>query len=281
MNPEQREKIQFVQFSIAKAFDEFCSNNDINYWLEGGSLLGAVRHEGPIPWDDDFDVAMLRKDYEKFLRLFKQTQDNSLFFIQNWDSDKFYPHVFSKMGLKGSVYKEEAVSKTNFNQAIFIDIFPYDNAPNSVSAQKVQKYSTRFLRKIYSLKTGVIPHSSQKKVAKKIIYSILLFLGKLFRKDALKKRLYKTATKYQFIDTEYIYSVGTSYKYEKKLIPKEWVLNTTRVQYKNYKFAAPKQWEKYLTHIFGDYKKLPAKEKQVGGHDIISFDVGENFTKLN
>lgn len=281
MDQEQRKQVQFIQFSIAKAFDQFCSSNDINYWLEGGSLLGAIRHEGPIPWDDDFDVAMLRKDYEKFLELFQHTQENSLFFIQNWDTDDSYPHAFSKLGLKGSLYKENAVSTTNFEQAIFIDIFPYDNAPNSVIARKIQKNSTRILRKTYSLKSGVGLKFNKKVSGKRLGSYLLLMIGNIIGKQLLKKRLYKTATKYRFTDTKYIYSVGTSYKYEKKLFLKEWVQNTTRVQYKNYKFSAPKEWEKYLTHVFGDYMELPSKEKQIGGHDIISFDVGKNYMKLN
>ncbi|MCB1828331.1 MAG: LicD family protein, partial [Coxiellaceae bacterium] len=141
---------QLVMLRMLKIFDHICKKHKLTYWLEAGTLLGAVRHHGFIPWDDDLDVSMLRKDYERFIRLAPDELPSDIFMqTEKSDPGYFNPAVPLKLRDKNSLLIEpHEVEDKHIHQGIFIDIFPYDTVPEKVSDYIKDKKRTKRLLKI-------------------------------------------------------------------------------------------------------------------------------------
>ena len=116
---------KLVMLKLLRVFDDICRKNNLKYWLDGGTLIGAIRHNGFIPWDDDIDVAMLSDDYEKFIEIAQQELPDDVF-LQTRKTDKEYPLYITKLRDKYSTYEEQNVARLNCHKGIFIDIFPMD-----------------------------------------------------------------------------------------------------------------------------------------------------------
>ncbi len=118
--------IQFNLLIIMDELDRICRKNDIKYSLDGGSMLGAIRHNGFIPWDDDMDVVMLRKDYKKFIKACKKDLDSSKFTFESTKTSKFYSYNFGKLKLNNTVFEEKGSELVKEHKGLYIDIFPLD-----------------------------------------------------------------------------------------------------------------------------------------------------------
>ena len=127
MEAKDLKKLQKYQMVITDEFVKFCDENNIDYCLLGGSALGAVRHNGFIPWDDDMDVGLMRKDYEFFLENYV---DNDKFYLQAIERDNNYWNMYAKLRMKNTLMEEERLKDLDVPKEIFIDIFPIDNAPS-------------------------------------------------------------------------------------------------------------------------------------------------------
>lgn len=125
MDKETLRKVQLVQLEILIEVDRACKENGIRYWLDSGTLLGAVRHKGFIPWDDDLDIAMQRADYDRFLELAPSILGEN-YFLQHWNNDPGYPLPWAKVRKKGTIYTEYQFQNLNSYNGIYIDVFPFD-----------------------------------------------------------------------------------------------------------------------------------------------------------
>ena len=132
---EQLQKMQEVEIDLFKAFIEVCQKLQLKYYLLGGTLLGAVRHKGFIPWDDDIDVGMPRKDYEIFIQ---KAQDllPEHYFVQTLYSEPTIPYNFCKIRNSNTTFVEYSIKKLNINHGVYIDVFPLDGYPNDKKEQK-------------------------------------------------------------------------------------------------------------------------------------------------
>ena len=230
---------QKVMLEILLEIDRSCKKYNINYWLDHGTLLGAVRHKGFIPWDDDLDISMLRNDYFKFLEIAKKELDDN-FFLQLSDTDKYYKNFYAKIRFKNSIYieKEEKNKNIKYHQGIFVDIFP-------VNCIKYNK-------------------------AKEKIYKNLVFLSKLMHNRYIKnisltKYIIKLINNFHsknLDNCDYIVSAGENMHYVIH-VPKEYVFPLKYIEFEGYKFPVPNKYNLYLESIFGkDYMILSPKEKR-------------------
>lgn len=135
---DKSELVKYAQLDLLIELDRICKKNGINYFLVGGTLIGAIRHNGFIPWDDDIDVGMLRADYEKFEKACEKDL-NPEYAKYDWHIDSASPLPFLKLKIKGTHYREYFSKDSNMNDAIFIDIFPYELNTGKVIIETIEK----------------------------------------------------------------------------------------------------------------------------------------------
>ena len=147
LTPEQFRKIQLTELDMLVEFDRVCRKHNIKYVLFGGSLLGAVRHKGYIPWDDDADIGMLREDYNKFKK-YANEMDAKVCYFQDHDTDSEYRWGYGKLRRTDTVYVRVGQEHLKCKTGIFVDVFPMDDVPKSVIGQIIQDKKVFCLRKV-------------------------------------------------------------------------------------------------------------------------------------
>lgn len=265
-------KLQLVQLEIAKEIKKVCEENDIRYWLDSGSLLGAVRHKGFIPWDDDMDIGMLREDYEKFL-LVAPYKLPEKYMLLDWETEKEYPHPFCKVVKKGTVCLEET-EKGNLRKGIYVDIFPYDHYP----IKRKDQYIQNILIMSYRVMLRAKCHLETWKLNDRFylgrwMKNLPFRLASCFiSKKSLIKKYKRIAIKYNPCKCEFYFSHGFI-KYGKWLIPKKCFQEYIFWKFEDTLFCVPAAYDIYLKQVYGDYMKLPPKSKRKT-HGIIQVDFG-------
>lgn len=263
---EMLAKLHQVQLNMAIEIDRVCKKNKINYFIIAGTLLGAVRHQGFIPWDDDIDIGMLRNDYEKFVNLPKE-EFNEEYYLQSWDNDSGFGWPFAKIRKNNTTFIEGNAANTNTHNGIFIDIFPFDNVPPNNLQKKTHNFTTLLLKKIFLIKQGYTIWDDSDKV-KKYVHLFLKSVTKPISSNTIKRNLYTTMTKYNLEKVNEVVTFGGSYGYTKETIKLDWVKNTKSISFDGYQFSCPNNIEAYLTHMYGDYMTPPPENKRYNKHNI-------------
>ena len=232
--------------------DSFCKENDIDYVLSGGNVLGAVRHKGFIPWDDDLDIQMPRKSYDKFLKLFKE---NNKYIVQKDTED--YPLQFSKLRAKNSTFIEYIPYKKkykNIHQGIYIDIFPVDK----VSPKKSQKYKQILFSNILIAQSLFL--RGYPKSHRNIKKNIIMFLSVLL----LPFRNYFNNYVKSFNNLDGFENFCSFYGTTKKIFQNKSNFDKpyTKLQFENLELPVMKDYVKYLENAYGDYMKLPSESER-------------------
>lgn len=272
MEDELLSKVQNALYEILLEFDRVCQRLQLPYFLSNGTLLGAIRHNGFIPWDDDIDVGMLRADYEKFLQQAPKLLADA-YFLQDWKSDPSYGNNFAKLRKNGTVYIERGARRVDTHCGIFIDIFPYDAAPDSEALRKKQGRSYDFLRRCVLAKCGYRPwdmHAGAVKAfAKQIGYLPVLCYAALHSKQAMVEAYEKACTAYNAENTQAIFENAGAYNYGKMMFSTTFFQGNRTHIFRDREFPVPVDSEGYLTKAYGDYRKLPPPEKRENHHDLV------------
>lgn len=247
--------LKLIQLNILKQVADFCDKNGIVYFLCGGTLLGAIRHGGYIPWDDDIDIMLPRPDYEKLVANF-QSPNLKLY---HSDSTRNYYYPFAKISDDRTLLRE-TYSKQKIDIGVNIDLFPIDGFPEKKKEtlnhlKHIGRYRSWLNWKIFTL-------SERLKWYKKLIFSVIPFFipGKY-----LITKINSSAKKHEFLKSS---KAGiTVWGYGKREIcPQIIFTKDTVVKFEGYAFKAPLNYHTYLEKVFGDYMKLPQKEKRVSHH---------------
>ena len=149
--PETLQKLQKMELSVLKDFDQFCREHEIEYFGCGGTLLGAVRHQGFIPWDDDIDVGMTREYYEKFLEAVKSEQDSG-YAVMNFREDPRFPVMITKWYKKGTVFRDQDAVTCGYHSGIAVDIFCFDNVADDTGSLRRQAMKAWIFGKLLVLR---------------------------------------------------------------------------------------------------------------------------------
>lgn len=255
-------KLQKKELEILKYFDEFCRKNGLEYYLAYGTLIGAIRHKGFIPWDDDIDIHMTGKMYLKLIELMKDKQDQQYFF-QSLETDENYYLLWNKIRLNNTVFIEKGWEQNKFHQGIFIDIFPLIEYPkNQLDFKKIN-----IIFKMTNLLIGNNLSENKKNkyysLTGKLLSKMLRVIPKKIRNKIVIKNI-KYLCNYQGDGRSYFSTIrGTS-----RCFKKENFDETIDVDFENIKSKAPKGYHEYLTDIYGDYMKLPKESERVGHGEV-------------
>ena len=267
--------IQLAQLEMAKELKRVCEENSINYFMDSGTLLGAVRHNGFIPWDDDMDFGMLRNDYERFIRVAPQALSDD-YFLQTIDNDQFYPYWFAKLRKRGTRYIETSLKYNRAHNELYIDIFPYDSYPSTKCEQKMQGIKLTLFRHAYMMKQNAKPWLNHTNQCVRAMVYIKYCFGRYYSfihdKHFLRSQLRKEMIRYDDIETKEIYAQGSS-SYGKWVINRKWVEETCDMGFEDTFFKAPKYYDEYLKRVYGDYMTLPPEKNRYNKHKIIEVEL--------
>ena len=259
LSQEQLHKMQMIQLEILIEFDKICKNNKINYSLDGGTLLGAVRHEGFIPWDDDIDVIMLRDEYEKFFKLCdgENKIDNNRFFLQDYRTDKHYNVGYARIRRKGTVYERVGHEHMKYQKGVFIDIFILDSVPDSIILRYPYTFICFCLRKILWSKSAKVIHENR---LMRIWYNFISLIPNniAFRIIRLIADICNKNSK-----TELVRHMTHPYPSKHMIgMPRKFLFELVDLRFEGYLFSAIKNYDEYLTMLYGDYMTLPPEDKR-------------------
>ncbi len=258
---------------MAKEVKRICEKYDIKYYIIAGTLLGAVRHKSAIPWDDDMDIGMFRDDYERFLELCK-TELSDTMFVEDFSTDKHYALPFAKIMLKDTVMVERSTKDNPTPKSVYVDIFPFDNVPDSDSLRSKQNRKTYFLKRLLLAKLGYKVYG-EKDFVKRLVYTVLRFIATFRNAESIHQTLYNSMTEYNTIDTKKVTNIGGAYGYYKEMLDKEWFKNSAELPFSDITLSAPGEYISYLEYFYGDYMKLPPEDKRGNRHSIVEFDFGK------
>jgi len=259
-NELELREIQLEGLKVLKKIKEICEKENIKYFLTYGTLIGAVRHNGFIPWDDDIDIAMLREDYEKFIEYcIKNKEILYPFELKHYKTDKNYIYPIARFCNK-EYFIEYNLAK-DYGLGIFVDIYPLDNYKKNIFFVKRMR-----MRNLIIVLAGLKKYQTSKKG---IIKSILKYFFYFYsQKINLNKYIEKSDLLAQRYNNNTIENVEcTVWDYEYNEIPKACFLETILQKFEDDYFPIPKGYDKYLKLYYGDYMKLPRKEERVPHHN--------------
>ena len=254
---------------IMKFIDEVCRKNDIIYYLMGGTALGAVRHGGFIPWDDDLDIFMNPQNYNKFKNIFNHL-NNDDFVLQEWRTVPEYLE-YSKVRMNGTTFIEKNLKdRKDLHHGIYVDIMILHKVPKSIIIQKILYYQSKYVT-LYGLsKRNWQPHNFYQK-------SILNTL-KLLPNKMLLKWSYKNICRYDNMNTSYKYCYWiTPAKFNQGIFDPEMFSSPVDMKFEDAKFMVSKNIIQYLEYRYGDYMIVPTKEQQSLSVHAEIYDVNNSY----
>ena len=268
-----KREIQSVLTEMLVAFTDYCDRHQLRYYLVGGTLLGAVRHQGFIPWDDDIDVGMPRKDYERFLELVKREPVNDhLVAISGEDGTLSNPyceliHTGTHLERNSSQYIREKCQILH----LFLDIFPQDGWPES--DEEAEKLAKQMKRKRYMIQNARAKIGKGTSLGHIIAKTPIVLLMRCIGYQCVINQMNHIAAKYDYDRSKYVGAVTFGIYGAGERCLHDDVVNFQHVIFEGHKLCAPGGYEKYLTQIFGDYMQLPPEEKRIDHKMMVWLDM--------
>ena len=243
-------------------FDEFCKKSELRYFLAWGTLIGAIRHNGFIPWDDDIDVAMPREDYQKLIELSKEW--NIPYEFLCYEKGEEYPFYFGKFSDKKTILENKYVRDVA-DMGLYIDVYPIDDIkieqPDITSYEK-RLTNNELLQKFASMKKFWPAGKPLKTIVKYILFVYARSKGTAYferqRDELIAKKAPEEAVATQCVSGNFV-------------LQKKWFSETISIPFEEYAFSCPIGYDDYLRVLYGDYIKLPPEEQRVSQHDYEAY----------
>lgn len=257
------EEMKKIQLDILADVAKYCDEHDISYFLSGGTMLGAVRHKGFIPWDDDIDINMPRQDYNRFISEYK----NKNYFVRSWDLDDKFLCTYAKV----EDTRTRLIENSDWGREIGvnIDVFPVDGLPDN---EKKVKNRVKKMKMMWGLVVcATVKDISRRRTIKKIEISIMKLFYKIFRTESFfVGKAVREAQKYPFDYSNKVAVLVWGYG-DKEVISRTTATEYIKVPFEEYMFNIPKQYDEYLSNLYGDYMQLPPESERVYKHDAEAY----------
>lgn len=268
------QEIQGVSLEILKQVTDLCEGLHLRYALIYGTLIGAVRHHGYIPWDDDVDIMMPRPDYDKLLQHLSTHKLPSLTLF-NRQTCPDYPYMISRVS--DDRYILEMENEDSVGMGVFIDIYPYDGLGKTkeeavsfgLKGDRLSSLCYQATRKHFAIETTT---STLRKIVKYPVFLVSKMIGKNFFQDKLEK----LAGVRDYESSEYIGCIIWLSWGEKDIFPRKWFDETIMMPFDKYEFRVPKHYDEVLRHEYGDYMQLPPEKDRIGHHYFKAYRKGDN-----
>lgn len=255
-------ELKSILLDIMVAIHDFCEKNRLTYFLWGGTLLGAVRHHGFIPWDDDIDIAMPRKDYQYFIKYF----DTDKYSVYSCETNKLYPYFFAKAYDKRTLKREPIYTENDFEIGINVDIFPLDKVPHQ-NKLKYLEYKRSLKLKEWNISIlNFDPITSPKKALRNLAVLIMHH-----KSNKLSRYINFISQSGKNKQPDKIMLFADSNLNNPLIMDISWFNNKTLQSFEQYKFYIPIGYDPLLHLCYGDYMTPPPKEKQITHHNYVAF----------
>lgn len=259
------EEQKMLLLEIMDEVDRFCRMNEINYFLLGGSLIGAVRHKGFIPWDDDIDIGMLREDYNKFVTKFPY-HNNKRYKLLSLETDNKYSYPFGKV-IDTKTQLNEAIDHSD-DLGIYVDVFPIDNCLSDY------KETCKFLKRVIKyrwIRNAKIIQIGRRTIIKNIVLILAKAITVTISRRQISEKISKIAQKFKDSNSKYVGQLSGNVYGIKEIWLRDWLKELIPVEFEGRFYFIPKEYHSVLTATFGNYMQLPPEEKRISHHDFEVF----------
>lgn len=253
-----------LSIQILHEVDDFCAKNNIKYSLAYGTLLGAIRHKGFIPWDDDVDIMMLRPDYERFVSHFNHDV-TKMFSVASYETDGNFHFPMAKISCNVTTNEELGFDRYGYA----IDVFPIDKFPAGEKELKSVIKKKSMYWNLMALKT--MKWNKVRSLRKNLIMSASKAFVKFIPYSLIHKTMRRDISKYEQLRSNYLLGCFYTPYGERDIFPKDFFDTYIPVAYENSSFPVVKEYDKYLTSVYGDYMQLPPEDKRVTHHSFTAF----------
>lgn len=270
MQNDTLDALHRVHLEALLEIDRICRKHGIGYFIIAGTLLGAVRHGGFIPWDDDLDIGMMRGEYERFLQVAPRELAER-YFLQTWRDDPGYFFPYAKVRVNNTRFVEHISRLAPCHQGIFVDVFPFDNAPDSPLWRRLHHSLTKMLRvaalarSAYDPPQGALRHGTYKVLQ---VVTRLLPLAFWMSLEQWGMRLCRNG------HSRDVVNIGGAYGYRRECLPRAFFQELADIPFEGVPICSPKRFHEYLSTFYGDYMTPPPPDKRYNRHgvDELCFD---------
>lgn len=261
------QEVQQGSLVILKKIDEICNQLNLKYCLAYGTLIGAIRHKGFIPWDDDVDIMMPRKDYDLLIQYFNEHgEELKPFEVINPQVNDKCPYTISR--ISDSRYKLDVDNEDDYGIGLFVDVYPLDGVGNSVEEYtRLKNESSRYASMCFVATRQKVKRENTKSNLKMLVKYPAFVVGKILGKKFFMNHLYKMAANCDYGNSKYVGCIiWASDDGLRGIFPKEWFDEMIDVEFEGNMFKAPKEYDKVLTHGYGKYMELPPEKDRIAHH---------------
>ncbi len=257
--PVSAEEIQTIQLSILRHFRDFCSQHQLRYYLAYGTLLGAIRHKGYIPWDDDIDLMMPRPDYLRFIELFSQSEQGSLEMV-SIQTNRNYFASFGKIIDRRTVMYQEYGQIEKVEMGVYIDIFPLDGLPEDEQETRALYAQTNRWATAYKLAIREFTAKSSNPF-KGLIKSLISIPFRIIGSHYFISKLEALGMTHPYNESTYVGCITSDKEFSRR-IQRRLLDESVLVEFEGDMHPAPSDWDSHLTHLYGDYMCPPPEDQK-------------------
>ncbi len=275
MSVEEINALQKKSFEILCYFKDFCQQHKLEFFLAGGSLIGAIRHQGFIPWDDDVDVFMLRSDYERLPKVWQQYADKNKYTYCRTNLKENYHNTGASIRDNETTFINRHSIKEDIHHGLQIDILPIDKLPES----KISRWKQIFWASIYSLFNAQRLPDRQGKMIRLVSWLLLSFVKSPYIRYKIwtfsQKKMVAMATK----ESQYYVELTSGIRSMLRPLKKDWFRKVIWKKFNNEYMPVMNGYDAYLKSVWGDYMKMPPEKDRVAKHNTVFIDLDNSYIK--